>query len=166
MKIDTEGSELDILKGGEKILENILGLVVEINFFDFHKNQVKFEEIKNFLSNKKIELIDFTRTVKWERHNHRHHGQIQVADTLFLRSPENLLLKYNAKSIDLDVVRFYVTILIVYNRSDYINFLLKKMNSEEKKVLLLEECYNVVEKSVKKIHLIEKMSKLVFKYLI
>ena len=54
IKIDTEGAELEILNGGKKTLENVMGLLIEVYFKDLHKNQVKFEEINNFLSKKKI----------------------------------------------------------------------------------------------------------------
>lgn len=166
IKIDTEGSELDILKGGEKTLENVLGLVVETCFSEFHKNQVKFEEIKNYLEKKKIEFIDFLRLVKWERHNHRHHGQIQIADALFLRTPEEILARYRSKKIDIRVLKNYLMILVIYNRADYIYIMLNNLDKTEKDSLYLNESYIMVEEIVKKIHSMESVFKFLIKNLI
>ena len=163
IKIDTEGSELDILKGGEKTLESTLGLVVETYFSEFHKNQVKFGEIKNFLKSKNFEFIDFIRLVKWERHNHRHHGQVQVADVLFLISPEEILSKYKAKKIDINILKIYTSILVIYNRSDYLFVILNNLEEKIQRELLLKESYNFSEKSVKRIHFIENIFKFVLK---
>ncbi len=166
IKIDTEGSELDILKGGEKTLDNVLGLVVETSFSEFHKNQVKFEEIKNYLEKKNIEFIDFLRLVKWERHNHRHHGQIQVADALFLRTPDEILARYKSKKMDISVLKNYLMILVVYNRADYIYIMLNNLDKTEKDSLYLKESYMIAEKSVKRIHLIERVFKFLIKNLV
>ena len=162
IKIDTEGSELDILKGASETLKNTLGLVVEIYFTEYHKNQVKFDEIKNFLNSKNFEFIDFINLTKWERNNHRHHGQIQAADVLFLIPPENILSRLNKKKIDINILKIYIFILVVYNRSDYLQFIMINLDEKIKKKLYLQEGFDITEKHVKKIHLYEK----IFKYFI
>ena len=51
IKIDTQGSELNILKGSNKSLEEILGLEIECEFFKIYENQPLYEDIKNYLEN-------------------------------------------------------------------------------------------------------------------
>ena len=56
VKIDTEGSELEILKGATKSLQHILGLEVECEFFKLREKQPLFSEIQKFLENYDFEF--------------------------------------------------------------------------------------------------------------
>ena len=49
MKIDTQGSELEILRGGTDYLDSIIGLEVESEFIEIYKNQPLYDEILNFI---------------------------------------------------------------------------------------------------------------------
>lgn len=60
VKLDTQGSELDILKGGDKFLENVKGLIIEETvLYDFNTNAPKDLDIKNYLEKKGFVLVDY-----------------------------------------------------------------------------------------------------------
>ena len=157
VKIDTEGGELDILKGGEKSLHNLLGLEVESEFFQLRINQPLFNEIKLFLENKGFVFVDFLRISRWERFKLRNTGQPQFADVLFLKSPESFISELkNSKNEQL--ISKYVTILCLYNRVDYLQFLIENLNSEYVDKFKIKELLHLVEKKIKRINYIERYS--------
>ncbi len=49
IKLDTQGSELDILKGAENILVDCLGCEVEVEFSPIYENQPLFSDVDQFL---------------------------------------------------------------------------------------------------------------------
>ena len=50
MKLDTEGSELDILKGAIEFLKKtVIGLIIEVEFSQFRKEQPVFSEVDSFM---------------------------------------------------------------------------------------------------------------------
>lgn len=59
MKLDTEGSELDILKGAIGFLKKtVIGLSVEVEFFQWHKEQPVFSDVDSFLRPLGFSLFD------------------------------------------------------------------------------------------------------------
>ena len=59
IKMDTQGSELDILKGGRAIVKQALGLILEVAVADYNKGAPKSEEVFNY-----VESIGFTKVSK------------------------------------------------------------------------------------------------------
>jgi FkbM family methyltransferase len=58
LKIDTQGSELDILKGCSEILNETEYIILEMSFFEFYKGQPIIEDIILFLKEKGFTLYD------------------------------------------------------------------------------------------------------------
>ena len=59
IKLDTEGSELDILKGAEKALKSsVLGLSIEVEFLRMYLDQPLFPEVDQYLQSLNFELYD------------------------------------------------------------------------------------------------------------
>ncbi len=59
MKLDTEGSELDILKGAVSFLKkSVMGLSVEVEFLSLHKGQPIFSDVDLFLGSLGFRLYD------------------------------------------------------------------------------------------------------------
>ena len=56
MKIDTQGSEYEILKGGNNVINNAIGFEIEIEFKEMYLNQPLFNEVNQF-------LLEFRTTV-------------------------------------------------------------------------------------------------------
>ena len=50
IKIDVQGAELDVFKGGSKTLENVLKIVCEVEFIHLYENQPLFGDVFDYLS--------------------------------------------------------------------------------------------------------------------
>lgn len=58
IKLDTQGSELDILKSGAALLEGaVQGVFIEVEFRQFYQRQPLFSEVEKFLRKAGFELI-------------------------------------------------------------------------------------------------------------
>lgn len=93
MKIDTQGSELEILKGSTNFLDGIIGLEVEVEFVEIYKGQPLFPEVNEFIQSHGFSLIDMKRTF-WKRRVRDAgdgKGQIIFADVLYFKQPEQVL---------------------------------------------------------------------------
>ncbi len=55
--IDVQGAELEVLKSFDNFIENIKHLEIEISQKKYYKGQVLFNELNNYLINKKFKLI-------------------------------------------------------------------------------------------------------------
>jgi FkbM family methyltransferase len=64
IKIDVQGFELKVLKGGEKVLPYVKYLVIELSLIDFYKGQPKLDEIIEFLKKRNFVLIEFGNVLK------------------------------------------------------------------------------------------------------
>ena len=60
IKLDTEGSELDILCNGLHTLESCLGVSVEFEFQELFKGQHLFEDVNKFLKEQGFRLYDLS----------------------------------------------------------------------------------------------------------
>jgi len=67
IKIDTQGAELLVLKGAEKILESVRCLEVEVEFNPIYEGQVLFSDVDAFLRKKGFVL--------WKLTNMAHYGR-------------------------------------------------------------------------------------------
>ena len=56
MKLDAEGSEYEILKGGNNVISNAVGFEIDIAFKELRLNQPLFNEVNHFMS-KLIKII-------------------------------------------------------------------------------------------------------------
>jgi FkbM family methyltransferase len=92
LKLDTQGTELDILESGNKLVsESLLGIYVEISFRQFYKEQPLFSDIDSFLRNKNFSLFDLA--VKFKRRAHAipsiaAKGQPVWGNALYMKEPE------------------------------------------------------------------------------
>ena len=146
------------MKGGNRILENVLGLEVECSFHELRKNQAKFEDVKNFLEARKIHFIDFLNLRRWERDDFRYTGQPQFFDALFTVSPETIVERYISKKINKSALKYYITILFVFNRSDLLKTLIDLLSDNNLPEYHLNEAYQLTKKQTKKINSIRKIN--------
>jgi FkbM family methyltransferase len=93
LKIDTQGSEFEILSGAEKALEDsIFGVVAESWTIEVHKGQRMTGEILSFMNQRGFALFDLSVGAAWyrrgaERLLARNKRQIVGLDLLFFREP-------------------------------------------------------------------------------
>ena len=57
LKIDVQGSELDVLKGAKKLLKKINFIFIECSLVPFYENQMLFDEIVVFLNKYGFKLL-------------------------------------------------------------------------------------------------------------
>jgi FkbM family methyltransferase len=60
LKIDVQGGELDVLKGAQRLLENVIAVHCEVEFAPLYRGQPLFAEIDMRLRSIGFELIDLT----------------------------------------------------------------------------------------------------------
>lgn len=76
IKIDTQGSELDIISGGIQLCNKAKGILLEVSLTQYNENSPLYNEVIEFMESlnfKKIEILD-------EAYNHGSHQQ----DILFI----------------------------------------------------------------------------------
>tara|TARA_B100000787_G_scaffold20305_1_gene13886 strand:- start:1889 stop:2824 length:936 start_codon:yes stop_codon:yes gene_type:complete len=142
IKIDTEGSELDILKGSKKTLLNVFGLEVECSFHQLRINQPLFEEVRSYLRSLDFVFIDFVSMIRWEKDDFSFTGQPQITDALFLKNEEVIIEKFNKDEISLDDLLNYFVILIAYERVDILRHVYRKTKISLK---YIEEIIKILE---------------------
>ena len=95
IKIDTQGTELDILRGGVKIFDEIiLGAQVEVEFKPLYTSQPLFNDVDRFICDKLgLVLFDIRKTY-WKYNEGRgigpSKGQLIFGDALYFRDPYEL----------------------------------------------------------------------------
>jgi FkbM family methyltransferase len=78
IKIDTQGSELDIISGGSKLCSKAKGILLEVSLTQYNENAPLYNEVISYMENisfKKTEILD-------EAYNHGSHQQ----DILFINT--------------------------------------------------------------------------------
>ena len=123
IKIDTQGTELDIMCGGDTLLDSpIIGLEVEVEFIQLYEEQYLFGDVCTHLKNKGYEFFSFVNICRWERERERFtlFGQAVFGDGLFLRSPE--VFAQILSSLPIDTARSkakkYIAIVSLYDHLD------------------------------------------------
>jgi len=65
LKIDTQGTELQVLKGAEDLLKNKIKIIIlEIQFVNFYKGSPPYYKIFEFLYNHEFNLLDFFNNMR------------------------------------------------------------------------------------------------------
>lgn len=96
IKLDTQGSELEILRGSSNILSSMFAVEVEVEFTPIYKDQPLFGDVDTYLRQKGFTLFDLRRHW-WMRDTTPHvrsRGQIVFGDALYMRD----LLSSNEKT--------------------------------------------------------------------
>ena len=119
LKIDTQGSELEILTGAGQYLESVIGIEVEVEFVELYKDQPLFDEVHEFITSHGLSLIDIKRSF-WNRDKKfNNKGQLIFADGLYLRKPESIL----ENECTAEKVLKAVAVYLVYGYCDLANYI-------------------------------------------
>ena len=149
IKIDTEGSELDILKGSQNTLQNVFGLEIECAFYQLREGQPLFEEVRAYLKGLDFIFIDFVSMIRWEKDNFSFSGQPQITDALFLKNEEMIIKRFKKNEISIDELLNYFVILITYERIDILKYVYK---NTEISLKYIEEIINILEMKKNKLN--------------
>ncbi len=85
LKLDVQGAELDVLRGAERLLEDILVVHAEVEFFPIYKAQPLFDDIFGFLAERGFELFDLPRLVRYSYGGASQHPErLLWADAVFI----------------------------------------------------------------------------------
>ncbi|CAK0752168.1 putative Methyltransferase FkbM domain-containing protein [Gammaproteobacteria bacterium] len=95
LEIDTQGSELDILRGGaERVRCQTLALFLEVSFVDAYQGQPLFDEVLSWALANDFRLIELIphQEASWLRGplEWRGRGALFFADALFLKDPRTI----------------------------------------------------------------------------
>ena len=91
IKLDTQGTELDILKGAVKCLETCSLVEAEVEFFPMYKDQPLFHDVMGFMLDQGFELLYLNRVFSQRRgFQGFSKGQITFGDALFVRREDRL----------------------------------------------------------------------------
>lgn len=135
LKLDTEGSELEILKGGVNLLTNsIIGIRSEVFFARLLKAGTSFAELNEFLYEHNFELINFdydgrgaarspfTQTEKF--------GKIMSTDGVWILK-EDHIFNSDRENLEHDIIRLSL-FLMLNNATDIaLSLLLRAVNQEK-----------------------------------
>jgi FkbM family methyltransferase len=128
LKLDTQGSELEILSGALRALKNSLLFVeVEVSFLERYQGQPLFHDIHSFMADHGFELIDLSRLKRYRAANRmgigniglgggNRPGRLAYADAFFLLNEGQLIERARA-SRGLALIKL-VTTLIAYGKPD------------------------------------------------
>lgn len=138
IKLDVQGAELEILRGGENVVDSVLGLEIEVEFIEVYKNQPLFGEIDAWVRSKGFILFNIIKvynkrlTIPEEVESY---GQLTWGDALYFKDVNHLFNESNG-------AKFYTTQLLklaaitdLYCRPDYSLYVLERAAQEFPKQL-------------------------------
>jgi FkbM family methyltransferase len=88
IKVDTQGTELEILHGAGQLLESAIGVELEVEFIQQYVGQPLFADVEAFMRSRGFSLRGLRRSF-WRQHalhTHSFGGQLVHGDALYLRS--------------------------------------------------------------------------------
>lgn len=93
VKIDVQGGALNILQGASPVLDEVLGLEIEVELAGMYEGEPLLGEVDHFMRSKGFELVDL-RPTYWRREVARDvpgtRGQIVFCDALYMLAPHRL----------------------------------------------------------------------------
>jgi FkbM family methyltransferase len=92
LKLDTQGSELDILRGASHTLAQTSLVEVEVEFYSMYEGQPLFADVDSFMRSAGFELLYLNRVFGQRRNIYKglSRGQLLFGDALYARSPSQL----------------------------------------------------------------------------
>lgn len=116
IKIDTQGTELEVLKGSEKSLKNCIGIEVEVEFQQLYEGASVFREIDAHVNQIGFELLDLRRTYFLRNVNNtteQQKGQLIFGDALYFRD-------WHTFELDREKLLKQAILLLTYGYADIV----------------------------------------------
>jgi hypothetical protein len=123
LKADTQGTELSILRGAQRSLdETLVSVELEVEFVQLYRDQPLFPDIDLFMRNHGFMLVDLGNLLchKWRNSVSLggRKGQLLAADALYLRSPDGLRKLLMSSEHPLELFAHYWAACAVYGYLD------------------------------------------------
>jgi FkbM family methyltransferase len=114
-KLDTQGSELDILMSSQPIIDNTCLIEVEVEFTEIYHGQPLFHDVMKFMTENGFELLYINRVFDHRRKifSGKSRGQITWGDALFGRKEDNL------HGFSDEQITKYILLLLNYGHVDF-----------------------------------------------
>jgi FkbM family methyltransferase len=138
IKIDVQGAELNIFKGGKKALKDVLKIVCEVEFVPLYENQPLFGDVCNFLSDydlmfskflglagRSLRPLIYNNDVNFSAHHH-------WSDAVFIRHVQKISQLNDEKLLKLSLLA------AVYEISDLTFYCLSKFDERNSSLLATE----------------------------
>jgi len=151
IKIDAEGSELNILNGSKNNLQNAYGLEVEINFIEKNLGSPDACEVITYLKNKNFDLFILSRE-SWRKNKKNYivgAYQLTWADAVFFKNQETIafdLINLSTAQKQIKILKL-LSIFLIYNLYDSAENYLKYFKKEK---IISEQDYNNYTKIINK----------------
>jgi FkbM family methyltransferase len=88
LKVDVQGAELDVLRGGQQLLARVSVCELEVSFLEIYKNQPLFSEVDTYMREQGFVLVDLER-IWWKRKDVplelQVRGQLAYGDATYVR---------------------------------------------------------------------------------
>lgn len=121
IKLDTQGTELDVLNGARECLRTASMVESEIEFLPLYQNQCLFEDVLGFMRDQGFDLLYLNRLFnKRKSYRGRARGQLTFGDAVFGRREDRL------DDLDDDAVARYLLMLINIGCLDVAHSILQK----------------------------------------
>ncbi len=122
VKLDTQGTEIDILRGGEMCLRrSIFAVEAEVEFLPFYMNQALFTDVHNYLSGLGFQLMEYLNPVRIRGLDYGSGrgtpSHLLSADALYFKSPSRMV--EDLKTADTGCLTAAVAICVAYGYDDY-----------------------------------------------
>ena len=102
LKVDTQGSELLVLKGAEQALRSVVVAEIEVSFLRRYEDQPVFAEIEAWMNERGFALIELHKLKRYRAANSlgirqplfggaQRSGQVAYGDAIFVRRREDIL---------------------------------------------------------------------------
>lgn len=152
LKVDTQGSELLVLKGAAQSLSSVLVAEIEVSFFRRYIGQPVFAEIEAWTNQRGFELVELHRLKRYRAANSlsirrpllggtQRSGRVAYGDAIFMRSPD-AILEAARKDGGESVLKAMVA-LLAYGKADHAAALL-----DSGKDLMPKDRYEAVRKAL------------------
>ena len=132
IKIDVQGAELDIFRGGKDCLKKVLTIITEVEFVQLYKNQPLFGDVSSFLKKNNILFHKFLslqgRTLKPTVLNNdlNYSSQHMWSDAMYISDIESILDLDNHQILKLSIFAF------LYGSLDLAHYCLIKYDEKNK----------------------------------
>ena len=124
--IDTQGTEIDIFKSGEKIIEkNLISITTEVSFQEIYEGQCLFKDVDSYLSKFGFEIFELDRSMILNNPEINYSKKILFqGDALYFKNPDYIVSNHKNPSIDLIKL---ITLLVTFH---HFNDSIRILNNE------------------------------------